>query len=1278
MVFQEPVSAGAGSAMTGGRPWETRVSFFLLSLQSLRKGKTMNILRLPGKTMFAAAALSSSVALHAQVDYANEFDTSGFDYYNVTDGWTHDMDAGELHLSIGGGTRNRFGTVALPEWVGEDFIASSWFSVEETRGTGNNPVSVGVVALSNEASPGNYYLAHWGVAGGGAGTMGQLIVLRTGGGNFSVESEAIGHPEPGMVYELRLTGEYDELGALKLTAGIYDRNGNLVGPTASAVDPIPLTGQYFGIRDRTAGGDHLLNITHYGYSVSHDLLPPPTLPLPILIEFTAINPAPGAISYPAEEGLRVTVTTGADRMILPEDIELYLDDERIPHEDLVITGEATAREVFFGGLEANRMYSARIVARDNLHQREFSWNFDTIVITSPISTLTDVPLNQATDDDIQRLAADSDYTELLPERETVFVLTDATSAETPAAGVVLSEDVPVTVTWDLAGSPVRAAHRALKQVDIWIAGSDPFRTGFDGEFATSRDGVNFTLVPESRYAAALPYTGADTVIGGNVVEGTGTGNVNLVRYLFDPEDFSEGIRYLRFISYGYNNLGELDNNQVRQPRIIEIDASVERSGPYITDISPAEGASFHKPESGIRFSVSADAGKMIAAENISLVVNGSGIPANELTISEEGSSLEIVYGDLVSNENYSVQVSVSDGERETAYQWTFDTRETIYGQYTNDFDVEPLPFRASQAGRWQLRAEDGVFNYLQPTRAGGSVGTASVELGGWEGVDFAVSTKFTVRHVGGSGTPTAGFGVLGTQSTFQMYYLADWGMAPNGTQGIRILAQPTRSSFSSVSGDPGRPVPGQTYEMRLTGIYQGGVLHMTLVVLDEDGNQLGTAATATDTEPLTGRFFGYRNRTNGSEHTMDLDFHYFRVTPPPPQVTGPNPLPDATFQSAENGLRFTVFASDGEAIPHDGIQVFIDDEEVPAAELTITGTATAPDVFYNGLEANRFYTVRVVVAGTNGVETVRTWSFDTFSEDTTIVIEAEDYNFAADVGCDASGNPIGTLLTGGSYIDDPLPSTFYSPWQALINQDQDGIAVGYVDRVGVPGVDFHDADTQTGIVGVNMFRFCDPVGTVETFDHVRPKYIDASDTAGALIPDYHVNQVQTGEWLNYTRNFPEGSYRVFLRAAATGTPAAVLERVVSDPSLPGQMTEAIGEFVLSPAPAFSYVPLTNASGEPVILSLAGEETLRLVATSANNNIDFNFLLFVPAEEVPELPQLSLVRDGDQVFVVWEGANVQLESATEVTGPWVVIEGATSPHPVDTVLQARQFFRLRGN
>jgi uncharacterized repeat protein (TIGR03803 family) len=59
------------------------------------------------------------------------------------------------------------------------------------------------------------------------------------------------------------------------------------------------------------------------------------------------------------------------------------------------------------------------------------------------------------------------------------------------------------------------------------------------------------------------------------------------------------------------------------------------------------------------------------------------------------------------------------------------------------------------------------------------------------------------------------------------------------------------------------------------------------------------------------------------------------------------------------------------------------------------------------------------------------------------------------------------------------------------------------------------------------------------------------------------------------------------------------------------------------------------------------------------------------------PELAIQARGNQVVLTWSDPAFSLQSATNVTGIFNTIPGASSPY-TNALTGARQFFRLRGN
>jgi hypothetical protein len=258
--------------------------------------------------------------------------------------------------------------------------------------------------------------------------------------------------------------------------------------------------------------------------------------------------------------------------------------------------------------------------------------------------------------------------------------------------------------------------------------------------------------------------------------------------------------------------------------------------------------------------------------------------------------------------------------------------------------------------------------------------------------------------------------------------------------------------------------------------------------------------------------------------------------------------------------------------------------------LSVTGTGTSRDVALGGLVSQTDYTAVLRVVDSDNATNSVTLHFDTFLPDN-LVIEIEDYNF-----------------NGGSFIDNPVPGPEGGP----------GAPDSYTTVAGISEVDYHE--TRATPNGTNTrYRPSDPVRMQHTFDLQRQKFLDAG--GGDLgVFDFDVGDIVGGEWLNYTRTFPAGSYHVYLRQSLVNMPTAesALELVTGDRTQPDQTTRSLGTF-LGRLSGFQYrnVPLTDATGQKTILRLSGEQTLRLrqVTTTPGDGLNSQgYLVLVPTAD----------------------------------------------------------------
>jgi len=147
-------------------------------------------------------------------------------------------------------------------------------------------------------------------------------------------------------------------------------------------------------------------------------------------------------------------------------------------------------------------------------------------------------------------------------------------------------------------------------------------------------------------------------------------------------------------------------------------------------------------------------------------------------------------------------------------------------------------------------------------------------------------------------------------------------------------------------------------------------------------------------------------------------------------------------------------------------------------------------------------------------------------------------------------------------------------------------------------IDFHDNTTDNvNAMERNQYRTLDRVGTVQGTkegDSILPDRIAplAEDTC----PIYIVAGVQPGDWLNYTRSFPNGNYNVYLRLPAKAGRTCDSTRSPQVALPPIKRRSLRGEFLVpnnQGLTRFRYVPLTDSAGNLQTLALSGVNTLRL-------------------------------------------------------------------------------------
>lgn len=322
----------------------------------------------------------------------------------------------------------------------------------------------------------------------------------------------------------------------------------------------------------------------------------------------------------------------------------------------------------------------------------------------------------------------------------------------------------------------------------------------------------------------------------------------------------------------------------------------------------------------------------------------------------------------------------------------------------------------------------------------------------------------------------------------------------------------------------------------------------------------------------------------------------------------------ANFHPVTDGISFTAQTFSANEIDASATKLFLNGTDVstslepfPANGSTVS-FSTAPGI----LVENKVYSARIELQDTAGtLKSVNTFWFDTFTDafltnPPVKTIEAEDYNYS-----------------GGQWQPDPIPVSGLDTNNSLVN----GGGVGYFDLIGTSEVDYHDNRTSPEGAFVD-YRISDFVGTAQSNKDV----IDADRLLNTPLVLFHQRQkyaelgvletaiarTEPGEWLNYTRDFENTNYLVYLRVGSFGPTEAQLDLVTSDPTTTDQTTTPLGTFAIPNNFMhinFTYEPLRAADGSPVVLRLSGTNTLRLTmlgTVGQDNRMPYlNYLLFVP-------------------------------------------------------------------
>jgi hypothetical protein len=346
-----------------------------------------------------------------------------------------------------------------------------------------------------------------------------------------------------------------------------------------------------------------------------------------------------------------------------------------------------------------------------------------------------------------------------------------------------------------------------------------------------------------------------------------------------------------------------------------------------------------------------------------------------------------------------------------------------------------------------------------------------------------------------------------------------------------------------------------------------------------------------------------------------------------PVLSQAYPNGSAMFQRTNT---FSFVASSSAGIDPSTISVTLNG--VVASGLVFGGTPTSTTVSCP-ISLDTSYTAVVKVGSLNNDFTTSTFNFDTFSSSYyTFEVEDWDYN-------------------GGYHVT---------------NYTLDA----YAGLEGIANVDAYNASGGATAYRTNDFG---NLGNEVTGDLVRAQYGSASTN------DYDVGWTAKGNWANYTRAFPAGTYNIYARAASpSGQKAgADLAWVTSGIGTTNQTTNVLGVFnfpLTGGNQTYTFTPLVDANTNIVSVTMPGSAlTMRLDELAGGYNL--NFFMFVPLGAAP--PKLSVSQSGGNVTITWTPATGTLKASPALTGPnvdWQAVgTGGSVTLPITA---APRFFMVR--
>jgi autotransporter-associated beta strand protein len=347
------------------------------------------------------------------------------------------------------------------------------------------------------------------------------------------------------------------------------------------------------------------------------------------------------------------------------------------------------------------------------------------------------------------------------------------------------------------------------------------------------------------------------------------------------------------------------------------------------------------------------------------------------------------------------------------------------------------------------------------------------------------------------------------------------------------------------------------------------------------------------------------NVTNPLNVWMDYAISNYSVLNFGPVIIG-DVYPDGLYQfEPANSLSFLTYSPYG--INPSGINVTLIQTNLLGQGQSVTYT-TANGLVVSGANAlsvtaplvtNMVYNATIQVTDANGNKATNTISFDSVAP--AVTFEAEDFDYS-----------------GGNDIANPSPDA-------------------YAGLSGVAGIDYSNGITGQGSASYR------PQGleTEGAGDKLRASYNG--------LADYDVGFANVGNWGNYTRSFPAGSYYICIRVAspnAAQTQAIGMSQVTGGWGTLSQTTSSMGTFSVPTTGSwqtYAWMPLLGGNGQPFAFQGGSVETLRATQLKGGYNENYYILVSTNSQlippEGPAVLQLSPPQSSNisNLTIAWRGS-----------------------------------------